>query len=76
MCCMMGHEMDHERGREPSATGHQAQETLIEILRRRYAQGEISREQFEEMKRVLGLGAGSAAGAPVGASAWESGHHG
>ena len=76
MCCMMGHEMDHERGREPSATGHQAQETLIEILRRRYAQGEISREQFEEMKRVLGFGAAAPLVTESGAAAWESGHHG
>jgi putative membrane protein len=32
--------------------GHRA-ETALEILQKRYARGEITREQFEEMKRNL-----------------------
>ena len=34
----------------PSAPG---QETALEVLRKRYARGEISREQYQEMKREL-----------------------
>jgi putative membrane protein len=30
-------------------------ETPLELLKRRYAAGEINREQFEEMKRALGV---------------------
>jgi uncharacterized membrane protein len=37
------------------------EESLLAILKRRYALGEITREQFEEMKRVLELEVGSVA---------------
>ncbi len=30
---------------------HSAPDTPLEILRRRYARGELTKEQFEEMKR-------------------------
>jgi putative membrane protein len=33
-----------------------ADEAPAEILRRRYAGGEISKEQFDEMRRTLGQG--------------------
>jgi putative membrane protein len=33
--------------------GSQWESSSLEILKRRYAAGEISREQFEEMRRVL-----------------------
>jgi len=39
-------------GRWDSGSSRHAQSSL-EILRQRYAAGEISREQFEEMRRVL-----------------------
>lgn len=39
--------------RRMSAGGTPQQETPIDILNRRYAQGEISREEFERMKREL-----------------------
>ena len=38
----------------------------LDIIRRRYARGEITREQFEQLKRHLGLdGPGHEAGHPV-----------
>ena len=37
------------QGEAPSA----GRETALEILRRRFANGEITREQFDEMKRTL-----------------------
>jgi uncharacterized membrane protein len=52
----MMHAMDHstqdtEQGHSHPPVG----ESLPEILRRRYALGEITREQLQEMKIVLGL---------------------
>jgi len=56
MCCMLMHAMDHSaHGSSPTVAGGPQEESLRDILRRRYALGEISREQFEEMKQVLGL---------------------
>lgn len=37
-------------GQRPPARG----ETPLEILRRRYAAGELSRDEFEQAKRALG----------------------
>ena len=34
--------------------GPVSHDSAVEILRRRYAAGEINKEQFEEMKRTLG----------------------
>ena len=58
--CMMMHAMDHSGHDAHSMPASVPQgESLLETLRvkRRYALGEINREQFEEMKRVLNLGA-------------------
>ncbi|HLF04114.1 MAG TPA: SHOCT domain-containing protein [Dehalococcoidia bacterium] len=41
-------------------------ETPLEIAQRRYARGEISREEFETIKSTLGGGANPAAGARGG----------
>lgn len=55
MMCML-HAMTHDEHMGPPAQENPTQEaSLLDIVRRRYASGEISREQFEEMKRVLGL---------------------
>ncbi len=56
MCCMMMQGMDHSGDNiQMAATKAPQYESLPDILKRRYALGEITREQFEEMKRVLGL---------------------
>ncbi len=39
-----------DRGGAARAGGH---ETPLEILRRRYASGEITKEQFDEMRRTV-----------------------
>lgn len=55
MCCMMMHAMDHS-GHAQATRG----DAPLDILQRRFALGEISPEQFEEMKGVLGLATSSA----------------
>jgi len=72
-CMMMGHQMDHDSQTHDSAPPRQQTETLLDVLRRRYALGEISRDQFQEMKRVLGLSARETE-APAGhdTHAWEA----
>lgn len=59
--CMM-HAMDHS-GHDAHATQAAAGrgESLFDILKRRYALGEITREQFEEMKRTLAVSDASSA---------------
>ena len=66
MMCMMMHAMDHTaHGTQtaPASESHAGREalSLLDILKRRYALGEINREQFEEMKRVLGVSASGSA---------------
>lgn len=57
--CMMHMMMDHGEhdGHDMQAQQSTApqQESLLNILKRRYALGEINLEQFQEMQRVLGL---------------------
>ncbi len=58
MMCMMMHAMDHSGHSVPAASASMQQnESLLDILKRRYAIGEITHAQFEEMKRVLGFSA-------------------
>jgi len=66
MCCMMSHQMEHgPEAMAPWGGGAQS-ESPLEILRRRYALGEITHDQLEEMRAVLGLSDGMTAGAPAG----------
>jgi uncharacterized membrane protein len=37
-----------------SVFGQPGYDSALEVLRRRYAAGEITKDQFEEMKRTLG----------------------
>lgn len=55
MMCMMGHAMDHSSHTGPAAQAGSQLESLLDILKRRYALGEIDQDQFAEMKRVLGV---------------------
>ncbi len=64
MWCMLMHGMDHSEHNAPMAAASPQNEPLLDILRRRHALGEITQDQFEEMKRVLGLSE-SAAAAPA-----------
>lgn len=43
-------------GASTGRTMQRAPETPLEILRRRYASGELSRDQFEQMRHDLGDG--------------------
>jgi uncharacterized membrane protein len=69
----MNHQMDHETQSHTSAEPRQQSETLLDVLQRRYAMGEISRDQFQEMKSILGLSAKETE-APEGhdAHSWEA----
>jgi uncharacterized membrane protein len=56
MMCMMMHAMDHSGHDAHTMPANVPQsESLLDILKRRYALGEINQTQFEEMKRALGL---------------------
>jgi len=76
MCCMTSHGMDQggETGRSTTEGG--GRESLLDVLRRRYALGEITQDQLEAMKVALGLTDGKALAAAAGSSkSWEAEHH-
>ena len=55
MWCALSHlfmpmGMDHT---SESGQGHTPSESALEILKKRYARGEINREEFEEKKKDL-----------------------
>lgn len=75
MCCMMSHAADH--GAAAASAGGAPSESLLGVLRRRYALGEISQGQLEEMKATLGLTDGKVGAAAAGiGNPWEAEHHG
>ena len=43
------------QGRDQGATRSNIGETALEILQKRYAQGEINRKEYLETKQVLGM---------------------
>ena len=47
----------HGNHDEHAPSASHTNESLLDILKRRYALGEISDAQFEQMKRALGLSA-------------------
>ena len=54
---MMGHGMmGHDHGHSEGMDNHERIPDAGEILAERFARGEISEEEFEERKRVLGSG--------------------
>ncbi len=64
MCLMihLGEHQDHTTQHAPAQpAGAATSDELFGILKHRYALGEITQEQFEEMQRVLGLSAGGGA---------------
>ena len=76
MCCMMSHGMDRGGEMQGSAGEGGQRESLLDVLQRRYALGEITQTQLDEMKAVLGLSDGKAVGAAAGSSnPWEPEHH-
>jgi len=63
MCCMMMHAMDHSMHGEHETQGAKSQdETLLQILKRRLALGEITQEQYEAMQSALGISTAVSAG--------------
>jgi putative membrane protein len=50
----------------------QSQPTALEILERRLASGDIARDEYDELRRLLGPGRG--AKPPVGSAAFCPGH--
>ena len=58
--------MDHGGEMERSAKAAGGPEPLLEVLRRRYALGEITQDQLEAMKGALGLTDGKAVAAAAG----------
>jgi len=53
LCCLL-HSLLHA-GHTDAPAPAQSNESLADILKRRYALGEITQLQFEQMKRALGL---------------------
>jgi len=50
MCCGMNHNMNHMPESEQT---HTHVESALEILKKRYARGEINKAEFEEKKKDL-----------------------
>ncbi|MCX6097334.1 MAG: SHOCT domain-containing protein [Caldiserica bacterium] len=58
MWCMLMHLFGHERYVEDRSSASTYPESAEEILRRRYAIGELTKEQYQDMKATLDSGAG------------------
>jgi len=51
---VVGWAMSYQLGRQHRESKPHHIETALDILQQRYAKGEITREQFEQMKRDIG----------------------
>ncbi len=63
MLCMLMHALHGNHDEHQPASN--SNESLLDVLKRRYALGEISDAQFEQMKRTLGLPSSAQANAPT-----------
>jgi uncharacterized membrane protein len=57
MWCMLMHLFGHEQYIDDRDSASIHSESATEILRRRYTQGELSKEQYQDMQATLGSGA-------------------
>lgn len=64
MFCMLIHALHGDHGEHPS-TASNSNESLLDVLKHRYALGEINNVQFEQMKRTLGLAFSSQSNMPT-----------
>ena len=69
MMCMMPH--NTAQAEHGDAHANASEPSLLDILKRRFALGEITQEQYQDMQRVLGI-----AGADSAQAHKEVHHHG
>jgi uncharacterized membrane protein len=53
MRCMLMHLFEHEQYLDSTSTATVHSESALEILRHRYANGGLTREQYQDMKATL-----------------------
>jgi len=56
MWCMLMHLFEHGQYRERAGPATINSESALEIIRRRYASGELTKEQYHDMRETLERG--------------------